>query len=147
VEYRDETIIAALEVPSDVVAATIRREFTELKRREKLFRGDRPFPELEGKTVIVVDDGIATGSTMRAAFRAVQLKHPKTVIVAAPVASSEAVDTLRRDGAEVITVMIAERMFAIGEFYRDFRQTTDEEVKSLLDRASTGPGDSRTAAA
>jgi predicted phosphoribosyltransferase len=96
IEFRDSTIIAALDLRGADIAAVIQRERAELERRERVYRRDRAAPAVQGATVIIVDDGIATGSTMRAAVHAVKLKHPRAIIVAAPVASTEAVDALRR---------------------------------------------------
>ena len=134
IEYRDESVIASLQVPPVRIADVVRRERTELARRERAYRGDRPFPRLAGRTVIVVDDGIATGSTMRAAVRALRTRRPAAIIVAAPVASESAIEALSPDVTAVVTLLIPEDFFAIGQFYEDFGQTTDEEVKDLLAR-------------
>lgn len=139
IEYRDEAVIASLQVPPASVAEVVRRERTELARRERAYRGERPFPSLAGRTVIVVDDGIATGSTMRAAVHALRTRRPAAIIVAAPVASESAIQALAPDVTAVVTLLIPEDFFAIGQFYEDFGQTTDEEVKDLLARAAGGP--------
>jgi len=139
IEYRDEAVIASLQVPPASVAEVVRRERTELARRERAYRGERPFPSLAGRTVIVVDDGIATGSTMRAAVRALRTRRPAAIIVAAPVASESAIQALAPDVTAVVTLLIPEDFFAIGQFYEDFGQTTDEEVKDLLARGTRGP--------
>jgi putative phosphoribosyl transferase len=140
IEFRDSTIIAALNVrPADVVNV-IHRERAELERRERAFRGNRPEPILEGATVILVDDGIATGSTMRAAVHAVKSKRPRAIIVAAPVASTEAVDVLRKEATAIVTLVTADRPFAIGEYYQDFRQVEDGEVRTLLAKARSNDG-------
>jgi putative phosphoribosyl transferase len=136
IEYRDESVIASLQVPPARVAEVVRRERAELARREKAYRGDRPFPPLAGRTVIVVDDGIATGATMRAAVRALQTRRPAAIIVAAPVASESAIQALAPEVTAVVTLLIPEAFFAIGQFYEDFGQTTDQEVKDLLARAA-----------
>ncbi|MBL9209080.1 MAG: hypothetical protein JNL92_01355 [Opitutaceae bacterium] len=139
IEYRDESVIASLQVPPARVAEVVRRERAELARREKAYRGDRPFPPLAGRTVIVVDDGIATGATMRAAVRALQTRRPAAIIVAAPVASEAAIQALAPDVTAVVTLLIPEAFFAIGQFYEDFGQTTDQEVTDLLARAACDP--------
>jgi putative phosphoribosyl transferase len=139
IEYRDESVIASLQVPPARVAEVVRRERAELARREKAYRGDRPFPPLAGRTVIVVDDGIATGATMRAAVRALQTRRPAAIIVAAPVASESAIQALAPEVTAVVTLLIPEAFFAIGQFYEDFGQTTDQEVKDLLARAACDP--------
>lgn len=140
VEYREESVLASLQIPPARIAEVVRRERAELERRERAYRGDRPFPRLTGRTVIVVDDGIATGSTMRAAVRALRSKHPAAIIVATPVASEGAIRALEAEATEVVTLLIPEDFFAIGQFYDDFGQTTDEEVKALLARAAGSAG-------
>jgi len=135
IEYRDESVIASLQVPPARVAEVLDRERAELARRERAYRGNRPFPPLAGRTVIVVDDGIATGATMRAAVRALQTRRPAAIIVAAPVASESAIQALAPEVTAVVTLLIPEAFFAIGQFYEDFGQTTDEEVKDLLARS------------
>jgi len=140
IEYRDESVVASLGVPPARYAGVVRRERAELARRERAYRGARPFPPLEGRTVIVVDDGIATGSTMRAAARALRTKHPAAIIVASPVAAESALQALAPDVTAVVTLLIPEDFFAIGQFYDDFSQTSDEEVRNLLSRAAPGTG-------
>jgi predicted phosphoribosyltransferase len=147
VEFRDPATIQVFQISPAQVDDVARREREELERREREYRGSRPFPSLEGKTVILVDDGIATGSTMRAAIRAVKMKRAQSVVVAAPVASSEAVETLRREVFAVITIVTSVRLFSIGEYYRDFRQTTDQDVRSLLKQCSDDDTGPKTAAA
>jgi putative phosphoribosyl transferase len=117
----------------DVIAA---KEERELARREREYRGDRPPPNVRGKIVILVDDGLATGSTMRAAVSALRLLQPARIVVAVPVASGDACEGLAREADEVICGLIPEPFHAVGEWYHDFSQTTDEEVKSLLERSA-----------
>jgi predicted phosphoribosyltransferase len=140
IEYREESVLASFQIPPARIAEVVRRERAELERRERAYRGDRPFPQLTGRTVIVVDDGIATGSTMRAAVRALRSKHPAAIIVATPVASEAAIRVLEAEVTEVVSLLIPEDFFAIGQFYDDFGQTTDEEVKALLARAAGNAG-------
>ena len=97
------------------------------------FRGDMPYPSLEGKTIIIVDDGMATGNSMRAAVQSVMKRGPKEVIVAVPVAPREAVAELSREGTRVVCLEQPRFFFAIGEFYRDFEQVEDPEVRELLE--------------
>ena len=117
----------------DVVTA---RERAELARRERLYRGERPFPALAGRTVVLVDDGLATGATMRAAVRAVRQQAPARIVVAAPVGSREAVENLRSEADEVICARVPEPFRAVGIWYRDFEQTSDEEVARYLAHGS-----------
>ena len=116
----------------DEIAA---REEIELERRELEYRGHRPHPKLEGRIVILVDDGLATGSTMRAAVAALRQKSPARIIVAVPVASADACELLSREADEVLCASTPEPFHAVGLWYQDFSQTTDEEVKELLQRA------------
>lgn len=112
------------------------RETEELRRREEQYRGERPFPELTGKTAILVDDGLATGATMRAAARAVRERRPAHLVIAAPVAAESTCREMRGEADEVVCAMLPEAFFGVGQFYDDFSQTTDEEVRALLARAA-----------
>lgn len=114
-------------------AVTVERE--ELRRRERVYRGERPSPHVAGKTVILVDDGLATGATMSAAVAAVERQHAADVVVAAPVASREAVAQMRASGLTVVVVLTPEPFHGVSLWYDDFEQTTDAEVRSLLDAA------------
>jgi putative phosphoribosyl transferase len=111
------------------------REEIELERRDHEYRGDRPRLKLESKIIILVDDGLATGSTMRAAVAALRQQIPAKIIVAVPVASADACELLSHEANEVICASIPEPFHAVGLWYEDFSQTTDEEVKELLQRA------------
>jgi len=112
----------------------------ELQRREAAYRGDRDPPELEGKTVILVDDGLATGSTMRAAALAVRQRNPARIVVAVPVAAAETCDEFRDVVDEVICGAMPRPFQAVGLWYEDFSQTSDEEVRELLERAAERAG-------
>ncbi|MCH8335270.1 MAG: phosphoribosyltransferase [Proteobacteria bacterium] len=114
------------------------RETAELTRRENLYRGDRPYPELRGRDVVVVDDGMATGSTMRAAAEAVRSTDPAKVLIAVPTASADAVTLVADIVDQVICLDLPSPFFAVGYFYRNFGQTTDDEVRSLLHHAWEG---------
>jgi len=116
----------------DRVAAA---EQTELERRERSYRGERPFPDLHGKTVILVDDGLATGSTMRAAVQALRVEGPDTIVVAVPVSAADTCFAFRDIADDVVCIMTPDPFYAVGLWYEDFSQTTDEEVHELLDRA------------
>lgn len=122
-----------------LAAATIERivdnESRELERRERRFRGDRPYPELRDRDVVLVDDGMATGASMRAAARAVRQRHPRRVLVAVPTASAEAVGRLSEEVDRVICLDTPAYFGAVGNYYREFGQTTDDEVRDLLSDA------------
>lgn len=125
--------------PADI-ARVKERELEELRRRERAYRDDRPRPPLTGKTVIVVDDGLATGSSMRAAVEAVRQNSPARVIVAVPVGSAQTCERLEYLADDVVCVLTPPDFHAVGAHYLDFRQTTDEEVRELLDlAAANGP--------
>jgi predicted phosphoribosyltransferase len=112
-----------------------RRKKSEVKERMRSLRGDTPYPSLEGKTVIIVDDGMATGNSMRAAVQSVRKRGPKELVVAVPVAPREAVAELSKEGTRVVCLEQPRFFFAIGEFYKDFEQVEDSEVRELLDSA------------
>ena len=121
----------------DRIVETERRE---LARRERLYRGGRPFPDLVGKTVVLVDDGLATGATMRAAIEALRSRGPAAVIAAVPVASREACAMVAAAADECVCVMTPVSFHGVGMWYADFSQTTDDEVLELLARGDTlGP--------
>lgn len=126
------------------LAAVIEREQTELERRAKLFRGDRQPIPLQGRTAVIVDDGMATGSTARAAAQVARAQGAKRVIIAAPVAPAEVLERLRFDADEVIVALLPPHFYAIGDFYLDFSQTLDSQVIDLLGRAADFPSPSRT---
>ncbi|MDA4126639.1 MAG: phosphoribosyltransferase family protein [Thaumarchaeota archaeon] len=116
----------------------VRKKREEVKERMKSLRGDKPYPKLEGKVVVIVDDGIATGSSVSAAVMSVKKREPKEVVVAVPVAPADAVQMLTEEGARVICLETPGPFLAIGEFYGDFDQVEDMEVKRILDESSSG---------
>jgi putative phosphoribosyl transferase len=123
-------------VGRDQVEAVVEAEQRELERRERHYRGDRPFPDVTGRAVILIDDGLATGSTMRAAVAALRHERPARVIVAVPTAPLETCDELRVIVDDMICLITPEPFYAVGLWYEDFSQTTDEEVRGLLERAA-----------
>jgi putative phosphoribosyl transferase len=129
-------VVNALRVPDEVIDAVSAEELIELQRREKVYRADRPPPELEGKTVIVVDDGIATGSTMLAAVAALRQLNAARIIIATPVVAASTYREMQRAADEVVAVMLPENFYAVGLWYQDFSQTTDDEVRDLLAQAA-----------
>ena len=132
-------------VPPQVIDAVAAQERRELDRREKLFRGDRPALELAGRTVILVDDGLATGSTMRAAARAVRKQGAARVVIAAPVAAPDTCADMGSEADDVVCDYTPDPFRAVGLWYEDFDQTSDDEVRDLLARAaSTATGGPRT---
>ncbi len=143
----NDSIVRELGIPAAVVERVTAAEGAELSRRERLFRGDRPPLRLDGLTVVLVDDGIATGATMRSAVAALTADGPATgrparVVVAAPVAAPEAVATLRQMADEVVTLATPAAFLAVGRWYRNFPQISDDEVRWLLDlhRRERAPG-------
>jgi len=130
----DSSIILQLEISDEEVEAVVAKETREMKRREAEYRDGRPAPDLSGRTVILVDDGLATGSTMVAAARHVRAGNPCEVIVAVPVSSIEARGRLRREADKCLCLACPEPFLAVGYWYTDFRQVSDSEVKELLKR-------------
>ncbi len=118
----------------DALEEVTAREESELARREEAYRGTRPFPDLRGKTVLLVDDGLATGATMRAAIARVRAGRAAHIVVAVPVGAPDTCERLAREADEVVVLLAPENFSAVGQFYADFSQTTDEEVCELLAR-------------
>lgn len=135
VRVLNEDLVAALELQEAVIEEVTARETEEIARREEAYRGGRRSPQIEGKTVIVVDDGLATGSTMLAAVKALRALRPRRIVVAVPVGAQESVDALARGADEVVCVFVPAHMVAIGIWYEDFAQLTDAQVRSLLAQA------------
>ena len=136
VRVLNESVIRDLGISDDEVQAVVAEQGTELKRREELFRGARPPISIQGKIAIVVDDGIATGSSMLAAVDALRALQPKKIVVATPVAPPHAEARMKRAADEFVCASTPEWFFAIGEFYASFPQTEDDEVRELLNRAA-----------
>ena len=140
----NEAILKAMGVPEQELQAVTEVEERELARREQLYRGERPPLDVEGRTVILVDDGLATGSSVRAAILALRRLQPARIVVAVPVAAAETCEELRSQVDEMICAETPEPFYAVGLWYDDFSPTTDDEVRGLLDRAVRGaPGELR----
>ncbi|MEI9421147.1 erythromycin esterase family protein [Mesorhizobium sp. Cs1299R1N1] len=135
VRVLNEQLVDELSVPQHVIDAVASREEQELLRRERLYRGGRPPLRVKGRTVIIVDDGLATGSTMRAAISALRESRPARIIAAVPVGSPDTCDAMRADADEVVCATTPQPLLGVGRWYEDFSQTSDEEVKTLLARA------------
>ncbi|HEX6751597.1 MAG TPA: phosphoribosyltransferase [Longimicrobium sp.] len=131
-------VVDQLGIPRSAIDRVAEREQAELERRERAYRGDRPAPRVEGCDVILVDDGLATGSTMRAAAAALKAMRPRRLVVAVPVAAAETCDELRAEVDAVVCALTPEPFYAVGLWYEDFSQTTDEEVRELLAAAQEG---------
>jgi putative phosphoribosyl transferase len=131
----DNEIVRLARVTESEIERATALAAEEMARQERRYRGDRRFPSVEGKTVILVDDGLATGSTMRAAVLALRAQHPAKVVVAVPVGAPETCDALGSVADDVVCVETPEPFRAVGLWYEDFSQTTDDEVHALLDRA------------
>jgi predicted phosphoribosyltransferase len=138
----DRQAAESLGVSNEYLESEIRRKKDEVKERTKKFRGDRPFPMVEGKVVIVVDDGIATGSSVAAAVLYLKRMKPKEIVVGVPVAPRDAVEMLSDAGNKVVCLETPGPFFAIGEFYEDFEQVDDDEVKRILDENTLASGPS-----
>jgi putative phosphoribosyl transferase len=131
----NQDVLRQFDIPEAIIDQVTRQELREIERRDALFRGDRPHPEIAGKTVVLIDDGLATGSTMRAAARALLQQHPTRLIIAVPVAATQTCEEFRREFRDVLCLYTPEPFYAVGQWYRDFDQTTDDEVRELLERA------------
>lgn len=129
-------IVHMLSIPQEVIDFVAQRELLELNRREQSYRGNRPAIEISHRTVILIDDGLATGASMRAAVAGVHTQHPTRVVVAVPTASPEAVDAFRGQVDEIICVMVPEQFYGVGKWYEEFKQIGDEEVRMLLEEAN-----------
>jgi putative phosphoribosyl transferase len=131
----EPTVVEELGIPAEMIAEVAAREDRERSRREREYRGDRPEPEVRGRTVILVDDGLATGSTMRAAVAALRKLQPARIVVAVPVAASTTCAELAEVADDIVCARTPERFRSVSEWYGEFPQTTDEEVRELLARA------------
>lgn len=132
----NDDVVKLLNLTTDAIDRVTETEQRELERRERLYRDHRPFPSLADQVVILVDDGLATGSSMRAAVKALRQHRPRRVVVAVPAAAAETCDEFRAEVDEIVCATTPEPFYAVGLWYDDFSQTTDEEVRDLLARSS-----------
>ena len=130
--WLNEEVVRALGVSPAAIEAVTQRELRELCRRSETYRGAAPHPDVGGRIAILVDDGLATGASMRVAARAVRAQHPQRLVIAVPVGAQDSCDALREEADEVVCLHAPEPFRAVGLWYEDFRQTTDEEVIDLL---------------
>jgi putative phosphoribosyl transferase len=148
VRVLNDSVVQAIGIPPAIIDRVARAEEAELSRREREYRGDRPPPDVRGRTVILIDDGLATGSTMRAAAAALRQQGPAAIVVAVPVAADETCDEFRREVDRIVCARTPEPFHAVGLWYEDFSQTTDEEVRELLAKArqrQSGAGEAEAA--
>jgi putative phosphoribosyl transferase len=138
----NDDVVQALKIPREVVEMEVASERQELARREAIYRGGRPPRDVRGKTVILVDDGLATGSTMRAAVAAVRRQEPARIVVAVPIGARSTCDEVKKVADECICAITPDHFRAVGLWYDDFEQTDDDEVCSLL--AQSDQGDPRS---
>ncbi len=136
VRVLNEDIVNYLGIPDQVIDAVAAHEQRELERRARAYRDDRPPPDVKDRIVILIDDGLATGSTMRAAAASLRLQKPRRIVVAVPVSSRETCEDLRREVDEIVCAVTPEHFQGVGLWYEDFSQTSDEEVRELLRRAT-----------
>jgi putative phosphoribosyl transferase len=136
VRVLNDDIIHSLEIPPEVIEEVTAEEWHELERRERLYRDDRPPPEVRGRIAILIDDGLATGSTMRAAVAGLRRQRPGRIVVAVPVGAVETCAELREAADEVVCARNPDPFLAVGVWYGDFSQTTDAEVRSLLENSA-----------
>jgi predicted phosphoribosyltransferase len=136
VRVLNEEVLTALDISDDVIDAVAAEQQRELERRERAYRDGRPLPTIRGRVVILIDDGLATGATMRAAVAALRKQHPAAVVVAVPVASPQVCEEFQPLVDDIVCAHTPEPFHAVGLWYRDFSQTTDEEVHDLLAAAA-----------
>jgi putative phosphoribosyl transferase len=132
----NEDVVGALGILRDLIERVAAAEQQELERRERAYRDNRPPPDVRGRTVILIDDGLATGSTMRAAVAALRKLGPARIIVAVPIGAPETCAEFEQEADDVFCAVTPQPFYAVGLWYRDFSQTTDEEVHELLERSA-----------
>lgn len=135
----NEDVVRSFQIPEQVIDRVAANELKELERRERTYRGDMPKLEITKKIIILVDDGLATGATMRAAAAAVKTKNPARIVIAVPTAARDTCETFGKEVDEIICVATPEPFYGVGAWYGNFSQTTDEEVCDLLEKAKALP--------
>ncbi|WP_066383369.1 MULTISPECIES: phosphoribosyltransferase [unclassified Anabaena] len=130
----NENVVDWLRIPQEIIDAVAARETHELQRRNQLYRGDRPLPNITNRTIILIDDGIATGATIRAAIATIKQQQPRELVLAVPVVGTSTYEELAPALDKLVCVLMPEHLSAIGIWYEDFSQTTDAEVCHLLAR-------------
>lgn len=136
VRVLNDEVVQGLGIPADAIYQVATREQEELERRERAYRGDRPPPDVRGRIAILVDDGLATGSTMRAAVAALRQQQPARIVVAVPTAAPQTCEEFRHEVDEIVCATTPEPFWAVGLWYQDFSETTDDQVRDLLARAA-----------
>lgn len=129
-------VIRILNIPPEVINIVAQRELQELQRREQQYRGDRSAPDVRGRTVVLIDDGLATGASMRAAVAGLRAQHPARIVVAVPTAAREVCDAFEFEVDEIVCVITPEPFYGVGQWYEKFTQIDDEEVRRLLEQAN-----------
>lgn len=133
--FLDQEIVDQYQIPREYINAEIGRQGLEMERRERVYRGGRPSLPLKDKTVILVDDGIATGATTRVAIRSIKCQNPRKLILGVPVGPKETMTALEKEVDEVVCLATPEPFYAIGQFYEEFNQNTDQQVVAILEKA------------
>ena len=132
IQIVDEEVVDAFRIPQRVIVDVAAREAVELERQERTYREDRPYHSVSGKSIILVDDGLATGSTMRAAAAALKSQHPEHLAIAVPVAPPETCEELSREVDHIVCLLTPHPFVSVGSWYQDFSQVDDDEVRQLL---------------
>ncbi len=143
VRVLNDDVVRGLHIQPGVIDSVAAKETRELQRRERLYRGENGAPDVKSRTVILVDDGLATGSTMRAAVAALRQQEPKRIVVAVPIAAVQTCHEMANEVDELVCYHTPEPFYSVGFWYDDFSQTTDEKIRQLLERAAKEPSAAR----